>query len=59
VKATLELLDDRPLEQKRLIKTIMILLRTTLEKEVCRQSAAINTVVAYCKFKEGEAYKAS
>jgi hypothetical protein len=55
VKATLELSDDRPLEQKRLIETIMTLPGTTLEEEVCRRSAAINAVAAYCKFEEGGA----
>jgi hypothetical protein len=55
VKATLELLDNRPSEQKRLIKTIITLPGTTLKEKVCQQSAAINTVIAYCKFEEGRA----
>jgi hypothetical protein len=59
VKATLELSDDIPPEQKRLIKTIMTLPGTTLEEEVCRRNAAINTVAAYCKFEEGGARGAS
>jgi hypothetical protein len=48
-----------PLEQKRLIETIMTLLGTTLEEEVCRRNAAINAVAAYCKFEEGGACGAS
>ena len=36
----------------------MTLLGTTLKKEVCRQSAVINTVAAYYKFKKEKAYKA-
>jgi hypothetical protein len=55
VKATLELSDDIPLEQKRLIETTMTLLGTTLEKEICRRNAAINIVAAYYKFEEGGA----
>jgi hypothetical protein len=35
IKTILELLDNKPLKQKRLIKTIITLLRTTLKKEVC------------------------
>jgi hypothetical protein len=34
------------------------LLRTTLEKEVCRRSAVINAVAAYYKFKKERAYRA-
>jgi hypothetical protein len=55
VKAILELLDDRPLEQKRLIETIMTLPGTTLKEKVCWRSAVINAVAAYCKFEEGGA----
>jgi hypothetical protein len=54
----LELLNNKPLKQKQLIKTIITLLKTILKKEICRQSAAINTVAAYYKFKKEGAYKA-
>jgi hypothetical protein len=41
--------------QKRLAKTIITLLETTLKKEFRRRNAAINAVAAYCHFQEGGA----
>src|SRR5438045_9186320 len=49
----LESLDDKPLEQKHLIATVMMLPAATLEDEMCQWNAAINAVTAYCKVKEG------
>jgi hypothetical protein len=53
VKTNLESLDDKPLEQKRLIATVMTLPAATLEDEMRRRNAAINAVTAYCKVEEG------
>jgi hypothetical protein len=53
VKTNLECLDDKPLEQKRLIATVMMLPAATLEDEMHRRNAAINAITAYCKVKEG------
>ncbi|KAH0547739.1 hypothetical protein GP486_008408, partial [Trichoglossum hirsutum] len=55
VKTTLELSDEMPPIQKRLVETIMILPGTTLKEEFHRRSDAINAVAAYCKFEEGGA----
>jgi hypothetical protein len=55
VKATLQMSDDMPPKQKRLIETIMTLPGTTLEEEIRRRNAAIDAVAAYCKFEEGGA----
>jgi Protein of unknown function (DUF3435) len=53
VKTNLESLDDKPLEQKRLIATVITLPAATLEDEMCQRNAAINAITAYCKVKEG------
>lgn len=53
VKCTLDLEDDMPPIQKRLVETIMTLPGTTLEEEFSRRNAAIDVVAAYCKFQEG------
>ena len=53
LKMNLESLDDKPLEQKHLIATVMTLPATTLKDEMCRRNVAINAITAYCKFKEG------
>jgi Protein of unknown function (DUF3435) len=53
VKTNLESLDDKPLEQKRLITIVMTLPAATLEDEMRRRNAAINAVIAYCKVEEG------
>jgi hypothetical protein len=55
VKTTLELSDEMPPIQKRLVETIMTLPGTTLEEEFRRRNAAISAVAAYCKFEEGGA----
>jgi hypothetical protein len=52
-KTNLESLDDKPLEQKRLIATVMTLPAATLEDEMLRRNAAINAITAYCKVEEG------
>lgn len=44
-----------PQPQRRLVETIITLLGTTLEEEICRRNAAINATAAYCKFQEGGA----
>jgi hypothetical protein len=53
IRANLESADDKSLEQKCLIETIMTLPATTLEDEMLRRNAAINAVTAYCKIEEG------
>jgi hypothetical protein len=53
VNTNLESLDDKPLEQKRLIATVMTLPAATLEDEMRRRNAAINAITAYCKVEEG------
>jgi hypothetical protein len=53
VKSTLELFDDMPLAQRRLVETVMSLLGATLEEEFSRRNATIDVVAAYYKFKEG------
>jgi hypothetical protein len=53
VRTNLESLDDKPPEQKRLIATVMTLPATTLEDEIRRRNAAINSITAYCKVEEG------
>jgi Protein of unknown function (DUF3435) len=55
VKTTLDLADDMPPTQKRLVETMMTLPGTTLEEEFRRRNAAIDAVAAYCKFQEGGA----
>jgi len=46
-------LDNKSLKQKRLIATVMTLLATTLEDKIRQRNAAINSISAYCKVKEG------
>lgn len=53
VKNTLDLGDNMPPQQKRLVETIMTLPGATLEEDFRRRNAAINVVAAYCKFQEG------
>lgn len=55
VKASLDLADDMPLTQRRLVETIITLPGTTLEEETCRRNKAINAAAAHCKFQEGGA----
>lgn len=52
LKATLDLDNDMPLIQKRLVEMMMTLPRTTLKEEFRRRNAAINAVASYCKFQE-------
>jgi hypothetical protein len=53
VKSTLDISDDMPPPQKRLVETVMSLPGATLEEEMSRRNAAIDAVAAYCKFEEG------
>ena len=53
IRTNLESLDDKPPEQKRLIEIVMTLPATTLEDEIRRRNAAINSITAYCKVEEG------
>jgi hypothetical protein len=53
VNLNLESLNDKPLDQKRLIATVMTLPAATLEDEMRRRNAAINAITAYCKVEEG------
>jgi len=55
VKTTLDLDEDMPPIQKRLVETIMTLPGTTLEEEFRRRNAAIDAVAASCNFQEGGA----
>jgi hypothetical protein len=55
VKTTLDLDEDMPPIQKRLVETIMTLPGTTLEEEFRRRNAAIDAVAAFCNFQEGGA----
>ncbi|TVY31730.1 hypothetical protein LSUB1_G007778 [Lachnellula subtilissima] len=61
VKSILQMMEDMPPLQRRLVKTILTLPGTTLEEEFSRCNASINAIVAYCKFKEAkkEALKAA
>ncbi|KAH8598361.1 hypothetical protein B0O99DRAFT_650275 [Bisporella sp. PMI_857] len=52
IKATLDLSDEMPLIQKRLVETVMTLPETTLEKKFRRRDAAIDAVAAYCRYKK-------
>lgn len=53
VKTTLDLSDEMPPAQRRLVETVMTLPGTTLEEEFRRRDAAIDAVAAYCRFEEG------
>jgi hypothetical protein len=53
VKTNLDLADNMPPIQRRLVETMITLPGATLEEEFSRRNAAINAVAAYCKFQEG------
>jgi hypothetical protein len=53
VKTTLDLSDEMPPAQRRLVETVITLPGTTLEEEFRRRNAAIDAVAAYCRFEEG------
>lgn len=55
VKTSLDLADDMPLTQRRLVETIITLPGTTLEEETRRRNDAITAVAAHCQFQEGGA----
>jgi Protein of unknown function (DUF3435) len=55
VKTTLELADDMPPIQRRLVETILTLPGTTLEEEIRRRNATIDAVTTYYHFQEGRA----
>jgi hypothetical protein len=55
VKTSLDLADDMPPTQRRLVETIITLPGTTLEEEILRRNNAINAVAAHCQFQEGGA----
>lgn len=48
VKMILDLGDDMPLTQRRLVETIITLLGATLGEETYRRNEAINAVAAHC-----------
>jgi hypothetical protein len=52
-KTSLDLGDDMPLTQRRLVEAIITLLGTTLEEETRRRNVAIHAVAAHCQFREG------
>ncbi len=53
MKTTLDLSDEMPLAQGRLVETVMNLPGTILEEEFGRRDVAIDAVAAYCRFEEG------
>ncbi|KAH8587509.1 hypothetical protein B0O99DRAFT_656371 [Bisporella sp. PMI_857] len=53
VKATLDLSDEMPPIQRRLVETVMTPPRTTLEEKFRHRNAAIDAVAVYCKYEEG------
>lgn len=53
VKTSLDLGDDMPPTQRRLVDTIITLPGTSLEEETRRRNKAINAVAAHCQFQEG------
>jgi hypothetical protein len=55
VKTSLDVADDMPPTQRRLVETIITLPGTTLEEETRRRNDAINAVAAHCQFQEGGA----
>jgi hypothetical protein len=55
VKTSLNLGDDMPPTQRRLVDTIITLPGTSLEEETCRRNEAINAVAAHFQFQEGGA----
>jgi hypothetical protein len=55
VKTSLDVADDMPLTQRRLVETIITLPGTTLKEESRRRNDAINAVAAHCQFQEGGA----
>ncbi|KAI9769856.1 MAG: hypothetical protein M1840_003850 [Geoglossum simile] len=50
-----QVVDEMPLMQKRLVETVMTMPGMTVEEEFRRRNAAIDTVAAYCHFQEGGA----
>ena len=50
-----QVVDEMPLMQKRLVETVMTMPGTTVEEEFRRRNAAIDAVAAYCHFQEGGA----
>jgi hypothetical protein len=50
-----QLVDEMPLMQKRLVETVMTIPGTTVEEEFHRRNTAIDAVAAYCHFQEGGA----
>jgi hypothetical protein len=55
VKTSLDLADDMPSTQRRLVEMIIALPGTTLEEEARQRNDAINAVTAHCQFQEGGA----
>jgi hypothetical protein len=55
VKTSLDLADDMPMMQRRLVQTIITLPGTTLEEEASRRNDAIDAVAAHCQFQGGGA----
>lgn len=53
MKSTLQLTNKMPLVQRRLVKTVLTLLGTTLEEEFSRYNTTINIVTTYYRFKKG------
>ncbi|KAI9766360.1 MAG: hypothetical protein M1840_006624 [Geoglossum simile] len=50
-----QVVNEMPLMQKRLVETVMTMPGTTVEEEFRQRNAAIDAVAAYCHFQEGEA----
>lgn len=50
----MDLSDEMPPAQRRLVETVITLPGTTLEEEFRRRNAVIDAVAAYCRFEEGE-----
>ncbi|KAI9763719.1 MAG: hypothetical protein M1839_006317 [Geoglossum umbratile] len=50
-----QVVDEMPLMQKRLVETVMTMPGTTVEEEFRWRNAAIDAVAAYCDFQEGGA----
>jgi hypothetical protein len=55
VKSILQVTNEMPPPQRRLVETVLTLPGTTLEEELGRRDAAIDAVAAYCRFEEGGA----
>jgi hypothetical protein len=50
-----QVVDEMPLMQKRLIETVMTMPGTTVEEEFRQRNAAIDAIATYCYFQEGRA----